>query len=230
MTGWSSVVAAALTGAATGLLVPWLIRAIPEHDQVDVPSYRRLASRPGLAWWCSLVGAAVMAAIVWTVGWGGELAVLLPVVPVGIALSVIDWRTRLLPRRLVLPATGYVVVAGGVVALATQDTGAWVLGMIGLAAARSAFWVLWYLRSASMGFGDVRVAALLGFVLGFQGAGELIVGLYAAFLLFVVPGVALAVWRRDRSVLKAAYPFGPFLFGGALVGVLVGDPVWRALT
>lgn len=230
MTGWVLLVAAALFGAATGALVPRLIRAVPEHGQPDVPSYRQVASRSGLWWQASLAGAAIAAALAWAVGWRGELALLLPVVPVGIALSVVDWRTRLLPKWLVLPTTAYVVVAGGVVALVAGAPGDWIRGAVGLLAARSAFWVLWRLRSASMGFGDVRVAALLGFVLGYLGVGELIAGLYAAFLLFVVPGVTLALWRRDRSVLKAAYPFGPFLFLGALLGVLVGDPAWHALT
>ena len=55
--------------------------------------------------------------------------------------------------------------------------------------ARSVYWLLWFLHSAGMGFGDVRLAALLGFSLGHVGWPELGVGMYAGFLVFgVLPG------------------------------------------
>jgi leader peptidase (prepilin peptidase)/N-methyltransferase len=54
-------------------------------------------------------------------------------------------------------------------------------------------------------------------------------GVYAAFLAFAVPGLLLAVLRRDRGVLKASYPFGPFLLAGALAGVVLGAPLWSGL-
>ena len=45
-------------------------------------------------------------------------------------------------------------------------------------------------------------------------------GLYSGFLLFGVPGLLLALARWDRGLLKKAYPFGPFLLLGALLGIL----------
>ncbi len=94
---------------------------------------------------------------------------------------------------------------------------------------RSVFWLLWWIHAAGMGFGDVRLAAVLGLALGYLGWGELLVGSYTGFLVFAVPGVLLALVRWDRSLLKASYPFGPFMLVGALVGVAVGADVWAYL-
>jgi leader peptidase (prepilin peptidase) / N-methyltransferase len=80
-----------------------------------------------------------------------------------------------------------------------------------------------------MGFGDVRLAALLGLVLGRLGVAELVVGVYAGFLVFGLPGLLLALVRRDRALLRAAYPFGPFMVVGALIGVLTGPAVIDSL-
>jgi leader peptidase (prepilin peptidase) / N-methyltransferase len=89
--------------------------------------------------------------------------------------------------------------------------------------------LLWFVRQAGMGFGDVRLSALLGCVLGYVGTGPLFIGLYSAFLLFAVPGLVIAIAKRDRSVLKRAYPFGPFLLVGAWLGVVAGEPLVTAI-
>ena len=39
----------------------------------------------------------------------------------------------------------------------------------------------------------------------------------------------LAIVRRDRALLKSAFPFGPFMLVGALIGVLVGSAIWSSL-
>jgi leader peptidase (prepilin peptidase)/N-methyltransferase len=91
--------------------------------------------------------------------------------------------------------------------------------------ARVVFWVLWFVRSAGMGFGDVRLSALLGFVLAYLGWPEYALGLYSGFVVFGLPGLLLAIVRWDRKLLKKAYPFGPFLLLGALLGILFGDPI-----
>ncbi len=85
--------------------------------------------------------------------------------------------------------------------------------------------LLWFVRSAGLGFGDVRLAALLGLALGHLGWAEVVVGLYAALLVFGVPGLVLAVARRDRALLRRPRAFGPALLVGALLGVVAGEPV-----
>jgi leader peptidase (prepilin peptidase)/N-methyltransferase len=39
----------------------------------------------------------------------------------------------------------------------------------------------------------------------------------------------LAIARRDRGVLRTAFPFGPFMLVGALIGIVLGEPVVASL-
>ena len=89
--------------------------------------------------------------------------------------------------------------------------------------------MLWWVDSAGLGFGDVRLAALLGLELAWFGWAELAVGTYAAFLVFGVPGLLVALWRRDRRLLRTALPFGPAMLLGALVGLAAGASLWSHL-
>ena len=74
-----------------------------------------------------------------------------------------------------------------------------------------------------MGYGDVRLSGVLGIVLGYLGWGELLLGVYAGFLLGGIGGVVLSALR---IVERKVYPFGPFMLLGAVVGVLWGG--WAA--
>ena len=147
---------------------------------------------------------------------------LLPLTPVAVALSVIDWHTRLLPRVVVIPATLAAIVVVTVVGLTTGEREALVRALLGMVAVRSFFWVLWWLRSAGMGFGDVRLAAPVGLVLGWVGWGAVAIGVWVGFISFALPAVGLALVRRDRSMLKKSFPFGPFMVIGAFVGLVWG--------
>ena len=237
---WAVALVCAAVAGVGGLAVPWLNGRLPEpvprpeagHEEdgdtgepteepPKVP-YAEIGARPGLGWRSAAWGAAIGGPVGAVVGPDWWLLVLVPLVPVCVALSVIDWHTKLLPTRLVLPATGFALLAAVIGWAVTQQTDDLVRGLIGLVAARSLFWVLWFVHSAGMGFGDVRLAALLGVALGHLGWAELLVGVYSGFLVFGFPGLLLAVVRRDRSLLRTAFPFGPFMLVGALVGILAG--------
>jgi leader peptidase (prepilin peptidase)/N-methyltransferase len=197
--------------------------------QQPAPSYADVAAEPGLtlrAVACSGVAGALLGG---ALGWSWALLFLLPLVPVGAALGLVDLRTRLLPNRLVRPALLGVVVLGCLAGALAGDPHAVVRAVVAAVVVFLVFFVLWWVYPPGMGFGDVRLSAVLGFALGWLGWGEVLVGIYGAFLAFSVPGALVALVRRDRRVLRTAYPFGPFLLGGAVVGVVVGDPVWRHL-
>ena len=225
---------AALVAGLGGLLVPRLIARVPEPapkatGEDDAPSdeppkrlYADIASRPGLGWRSAVVSAVAAALVGAATGLDWPLLWLVPLTPVAVALSVIDWHTRLLPRVVVVPATLAAIVVVTVVGLATGERDALVRALVAMVLARSFFWVLWFVRSAGMGFGDVRLAAPVGLVLGWTGWGALAIGLWASFMLFVVPALVVLLARRDRSLLKRSFPFGPFMVGGALVGLVWG--------
>ena len=79
-----------------------------------------------------------------------------------------------------------------------------------------------------MGYGDVRLSALVGFVLGYLGWAELLVGVYGAFLVFAVLGRRCGRSRAgDRSALRDAAAVRAVPAGrGARSGVVLGSPIW----
>jgi leader peptidase (prepilin peptidase)/N-methyltransferase len=234
----AALLAAVLCGLG-GLLVPALVARVPEppakepavdedggtppvEEEPAKETYAAIAALPGLGVRSALASAVVGALLGASTGLDWPLLWLVPLVPVGVALSVIDWRTRLLPRLVVVPATLVAVLLVVAVGLATGERDALVRALVALVAVRSFFWLLWFLRSAGMGFGDVRLAALVGLVLGWVGWGALAIGVWVGFMVFAVPGLALAVVRRDRSLLRKPFPYGPFMLAGAVVGLVWG--------
>ncbi len=208
---------------AAGEVEKALVPLPPKIPYVD------LAGRPGLAGWTALLSAVSAAVIGASVGREWSLVFLVPLVPVCVALAMIDWQTRLLPTRLVLPAHAVAIVVATGVAFADNDTDSLVRALVAMLVVRSIFWVLWWFRSSGMGFGDVRLSALLAFVLGYLGWAELVIGMYAGFVVFIVPGLAVAIVRRNKSFLKTRLPFGPAMIIGALLGVAVGPWIARGL-
>ncbi|MCF6377444.1 A24 family peptidase [Nocardioides KLBMP 9356] len=238
-----------LVAGLGGLLVPALISSVPEPapkeaepepehaPEEDRPLaepaaeeppkmlYADIATHRGLRWRsvlaCAVAGGLIGAAtgLDWSLVW------LLPLTPVAVALAVIDWHTKLLPRRIVVPATLAAIVAVVVVGLATDERDALVRALVAMLVVRTFFWVLWFVRSAGMGFGDVRLAALVGLVLGWVGWGAVAIGLWSSFLLFAVPALVVLLARRDRTLLKRSFPFGPFMVLGTLVGLVWGTPL-----
>lgn len=223
---------------ALGLLVPELIRRIPEPVPVppapgaETPEeppkerYAAIAELPGLAAKASLASAAAGALVGAEVGWDWPLLFLVPLVPICVALAVVDWRTKLLPTKVIAPTYVLTVALVLVCFAVTRDTDDLVRAGLGWLVCGGSFFVLWFVHPRGLGYGDVRLAGVLGIALGYLGWGELLVGLYAGFLLGGVGGGLLSLLR---VVERRAFPFGPFMLVGALVGVAVGDPVLRSL-
>src|SRR6478735_8784821 len=189
-------VAAAALGAVTcgvaGLGVPALIVRIPEPVAAaadDPPRYRPVAELPGLGWWAAAVAAGSGALVGASVGWAWSLLFLLPLVPVGVALAVVDLHTHLLPTRVIWPTLGATAVLAVVAALLDDDLDALMRAAVGGVVVFALFHALWWVYPAGMGYGDVRLSALVGFVLGYVGWAALLVGVYAAFAVFAVLGV-----------------------------------------
>lgn len=213
-----------LVAGVGGLLVPRLIASVPEPDKPadGKEPYAAIAALPGLAWRSAVVSGVSGAVIGFATGLDWSLLWLAPLVPVSVALGLIDWRTRLLPRRIVVPATLATIAVIALVALLTDRTPDLVRALLAMLAVRTFFWLLWAIRSAGMGFGDVRLAAIVGLVLGWVGWGVTMIGVWVGFIAFVIPGVTRAIVRRDRSLMSKPQPYGPFMLTGALIGLVWG--------
>jgi len=86
-------------------------------------------------------------------------------------------------------------------------------------------WLIYVLsKERAMGLGDVYIAAILGFLLGWQKG---LLALYLAFVLGGISGLFLIIFRRKKLNSKIA--FGPFLVVGALVMLSWGERILKVL-
>ncbi|GIU99651.1 MAG: prepilin peptidase [Actinomycetota bacterium] len=204
--------------------------AIRARDNVPVLSWLLLRGR------CRSCGARISAAYPLTelatgllFAGGGRSrhpdpwrAVLLaPFLGVLLALSVIDARTKKLPNRIVYPSLGiaaaYLVVAR--LAGAPFDLAR---AAIGLLAYGGGLLVVALISPRGMGMGDVKLAALIGLVLGALGLRYVAV---AAGLGILFGGVGAIVALLAGAPRKQAVPFGPFLAAGAAAAVFVAPQI-----
>lgn len=188
--------------------------------------YRDLAARPGLAARLAAAAAASGLMIGLALGWDWSLVFWVPLVPVGVTLGYIDWHTRLLPSDLVRPAYVIAVVGVVVAAVGSSDYGDLERAALGWLVAGGLYGLLWFVYPPGLGFGDVRLAGVIGITLGYLGWGPLLVGLYGGFLL---GGVIGALLRVSRVVRQRHVPFGPFMLVGVLVGIAWGAQLWGHL-
>lgn len=135
-----------------------------------------------------------------------------------LALALIDFDWFILPDRITLPG----IVAG----FALQPWLGWssleeaLIGAFGGAAVLWSIGRVWWLWRGveGMGFGDVKMIAMIGAFLGWKGA---VVTLLIASFSGTLVGLGLLLVRRLR--LGSRLPFGVFLAFGAVIALFVGD-------
>lgn len=76
-------------------------------------------------------------------------------------------------------------------------------------------------RGKGMGWGDVKLAVLMGMVLGFP---KILIGLLFAFLTGAIAGVILVMTGKKK--LKSKIAFGPFLIAGTIFSLIYGEKLW----
>jgi len=168
--------------------------------------------------------AAVFAALAWRFGPRPALPAFCYLGAVGVALAVIDVRHRRLPDALTLPSYPVALALLGIAALTTAGGGRpYVTALAGLATAWLLFAAQALIYPAGIGWGDVKLAGLLGAYLGWLGVGPLVTGLVAGYLLAAGAGLVLLAARR--ATRRTLVPFGPFLLAGALFAIVLSGPV-----
>lgn len=182
-----------------------------------------------------LVGAAIVVANVSYDGWTWALMPYLFVVPVGVAVSVIDWRVFIVPTRIVWPSFFGLVALSAIAALLEGEP-SWLLGgLVGIGVLAGPLFVMWWFLAAKMGFGDVRLCVVLGWVVGFAamaaGGGPMtsvmlaLVVMVVASALGILHGVAYGIahgmvkWDRKRKV-----PFGPSVVTATFLALVFVEP------
>jgi leader peptidase (prepilin peptidase)/N-methyltransferase len=153
-----------------------------------------------------LIGASVLA-----FGFSAEAAVASFFCAALVAISVVDLERRIIPNRIVLPAAAVVLAAQTLLFPSPE----WALAAVGA----SLFLFLAALAyPAGMGMGDVKLALLLGAMLGRTVPVAMMIGMIAA----LVPSIVLLV-RHGSAARKMGIPFGPFLALGGIIGLFAGE-------
>ena len=194
------------------------------YDNVPLLSYALLRGRcrhcqariPLVYPAVELVTALLLAGCVLAFGLSAEAAVAAFFCAVLVAVSAIDLEHRIIPNRIVLPATVLVLVANTARDLSPE----WALGALGasgfLFAAALAY-------PAGMGMGDVKLALLMGAALGRTVPVALMAGMLAA----MIPSLYLFA-RHGAKARKMGIPFGPFLAIGSVVALFWGHDILHA--
>lgn len=163
--------------------------------------------------------ALIFGALTWRFGLTPELPLYLFVATIGVALATIDLRHRRLPNAVVMPALGVVALLVVAAAVAGADGGAAIRALVGAALLFVLYLVLALINPSGLGMGDVKLAALLGLILAFDGWDTLMTGALFGFVAGAVVSVVVLLTRRGG--LRSSFPFGPAMLAGALAACFV---------
>jgi leader peptidase (prepilin peptidase)/N-methyltransferase len=171
----------------------------------------------GAAPWPTVVATSVTAGLL---GWAYPVpAVAVPLALLGVLLATVDLACLRLPDPLVAASAVVVVVPLCAAALAAGEPGRLGRAVLGAGLLGVAYLMMVMLPGGPLGFGDVKLAAVLGFALGFVGWPAVLIGAVAPHLLNGPVAVFLLLSRRAGR--RTALPLGPALLVGALIAVAV---------
>jgi len=199
-------------------------------DLIPVFSYIRLrghcrycqASIPRRILWVELATAVIFALLCWHYGLSAELGVMIFYASLFTIIFVIDLEHGLILNRVVYP--GMIVAL-----LLSLYPWPWFSESIGMRVAYAAlggaagfaiFLLIAMVSRGGMGWGDVKLAALMGLAIGFP-------LVFVAIIMAAILGgiVAVALMIAKKRTRRQTIPFGPFLALAAMVTLLWGSNI-----
>ena len=199
-------------------------------DLIPVFSYLRLRGRcrycqtsiPRKLMWVELATAVIFALLYWHYGLSAELGVMAFYACIFIITFVIDLEHGLILNRVVYPG----MVAALLLALYPWPWFSESIGMrvayaaLGGAAGFAIFLLIAMVSRGGMGWGDVKLAALMGLAIGFP-------LVFVAIIMAAILGgiVAVALMIAKKRTRRQTIPFGPFLALAAMVTLLWGSNI-----
>lgn len=149
-----------------------------------------------------------------------------------ILLAAIDFDTKIIPNKILLPALGLSMLSllmhfaslTTLPIIAGFDAMGAITGFLAGGGFLYAVAMLGPLvfKKEAMGGGDVKLAAFMGLYLG----GYVMLALFIGFFLGAVVGIVLI--SRNRQNGQAMIPFGPFLAAGSIITLFFGPQMWYA--
>ena len=196
----------AVVGAAAGWFARWGSVRLARLEGLDP------GARPWQVYGPPVLAALLFAVFAYDLGLSHLLVLAIRSVFVLVLVQVIffDLEHRLILDRVIFPAMGLAVIVSLLygqpwwAGIAT-GLGAGVLFLF-LSIAGSTL-----LRAEVLGFGDVKLAAFMGFVLGWP---AIVDAVFIGVLVGAIAAIAVGIWHRS---LKATFAYGPYLAIGALV-------------
>ncbi|MBA4609303.1 prepilin peptidase [Aeromicrobium sp. Marseille-Q0843] len=213
-----SALLAGLLAAVSPLLLARLPEPVAEPDD-DMPPkipYADLAAVPSLGLWLALPAAALGAVAAATISEPRLLPVWIPIAAATPVLAWVDWKVHLLPYLIVsrLYVVSWLLI--GVSALWMQDASVLLHALIGNLAVFGFYFLLAVL--GPMGYGDVRLSAVVGVGLGPLGLVATYYGVFFGLCIGALVGLVLV---RGRIGQRIPIAFGPYLLLGAFAALWV---------
>lgn len=215
MTPWWVVVAVALAMGGVGHLTGRRLATGGYRIDEDEADHA-----PGNPWWTGPATGALSAVAVLSVQDHGAWASLPPFLLFAwltVGLVWIDLDVHRLPIGLVVPTGAALVVLLGVASLATAGEGRWLTAVIGAGVMGGTYLLLGLLPGGGVGGGDIRLAPVIGALLGWLGVAHLVLGIAAGFLIGGLTAIVLLAGRRVG--LKSSIAYGPAMCLGAWVAI-----------
>lgn len=169
------------------------------------------------------VTAVLFGLTFWRLGFASELSAVFAFIFGGVLLAVIDWKAKRLPTRLVYFTLAGVAVGLLLAAVLERDWRPLATAVFGAFLFANAF-ALVYLLGRNVfgmmlvGFGDVRLALVLGLLLGWYGLEWVLYGAIVGNLLVLVMATAMCI-RHHKMVMR--FSFGPSLIAGTWLVVMI---------
>jgi leader peptidase (prepilin peptidase) / N-methyltransferase len=209
-------VAVGLMGAVVGLVLP---RVAEQASDGDGPSRGDLRQIVPFA----LAGGVLFGALTARFGLTAELPAFLYLAALAVVLSAIDAVHHRLPDALVLPSYPVSLALLGIASSVEGEGGGYLRALGGMAVLYVAYFLLVLAYPAGLGFGDVKLAGLLGLYLGWLGWDALAVGAVLGIFAGGLAGLVLLAARRVTR--RIAIAFGPAMLAGAFAAILWGQQI-----
>ena len=215
---WWAITLLAVVGAGAGA---WLTRALTGA------SYRRPEERhkplPAHTWWLVIAVALAWASLTFRLGGQAQWSLLpayLYLGVVGAALTLIDLDVHRLPDLIVLPSYPIAFVLLFVPTVVTGQWGALLRAVLAALALYLGYLVLALISpgGGGLGFGDVKLAGVLGLLLGWLGWSPVIVSVLAAWVTGGV--IAVTLLLAGRAGRSSHIAFGPPMIVGAWIALM----------
>lgn len=138
-----------------------------------------------------------------------------------LAISLIDLERQIIPNAIVYPSVigfAIAVVLGWAIGAEFHP----VMGLLGLLGFGGLLLLIVLIYPKGMGMGDVKLAALIGLVVGAHDLGSVVVAAVLGMVLGGIGGVLVLAFRGGEN---QKMPFGPFLAAGAVLATFFGPSI-----